>query len=101
MDPPIPSQARAIVVDASNENQLWVGVEVGGILHSVDAGQTWNIVRPGSNPDLHMIFPHTAKREVLYASTGYGRLDGIAEELEGNAGVFRSLDAGQSWDYVC
>ena len=44
----------------------------------------------GENPDLHMIFPHPEKPETLFASTGYGRLDGIAEMAEGNAGVFRS-----------
>jgi hypothetical protein len=37
---------------------------------------------------------------VLLASTGYGRLDGIAEMKEGNAGVFRSVDGGATWRYA-
>ena len=100
LEPPIPSQARAIVIDADNPDQLWVGVEVGGILHSVDGGDSWSVGCPGDNPDLHMIFPHPEKEGVLFASTGYGRLDGIAEMVEGNAGVFRSDDAGSTWKYV-
>ena len=100
LEPPIPSQARAIVIDDLDPDQLWVGVEVGGILHSVDGGNTWSVGCPGDNPDLHMIFPHPEKKGVLFASTGYGRLDGIAEMVEGNAGVFRSDDAGSSWNYV-
>ena len=35
-----------------------------------------------------------------FASTGYGRLDGVAEMVEGNAGVFRSEDGGNSWMYA-
>ena len=100
LEPPIPSQARAIVIDDLDPDLLWVGVEVGGILHSVDGGNNWTVGCPGDNPDLHMIFPHPDKRGVLFASTGYGRLDGIAEMVEGNAGVFRSDDAGSSWNYV-
>ena len=100
VDPPVASQARAIVADADNADVLWVGVEVGGIMYSDDAGTTWTFTAPGDNPDLHMIFPHPTKHGVLFASTGYGRLDGIAEMVEGNAGVFRSQDYGGNWDYV-
>ena len=89
LDPPIPSQARAIVIDSQNDQQIWVGVEVGGILHTQNGGESWVVGCPGENPDLHMIFPHPEKPETLFASTGYGRLDGIAEMAEGNAGVFR------------
>ena len=97
VDPPIPAAARALVVKG---DQLWVGVEVGGIAMSKDAGATWSVVLPGENPDLHMIFAHPAHTETLFASTGYGRLDGVAEMVEGNAGVFRSEDGGNSWMYA-
>jgi photosystem II stability/assembly factor-like uncharacterized protein len=97
LDPPLPASARALV--ASGE-QLWVGVEVGGIAVSNDAGETWSMVLPGDNPDLHMMFPHPEQPETIYASTGYGRLDGVAEMVEGNAGVFRSDDGGDTWVYA-
>ena len=97
LDPPIPSAARALVVKG---DQLWVGVEVGGIAISEDAGTTWSVVLPGDNPDLHMMFSHPEQPETLFASTGYGRLDGVAEMVEGNAGVFRSEDGGNSWIYA-
>ena len=100
LDPPIPSQARAIVIDSQNDQQIWVGVEVGGILHTQNGGESWVVGCPGENPDLHMIFPHPEKPGTLFASTGYGRLDGIAEMAEGNAGVFRSDNSGASWEYV-
>ena len=97
IDPPLPGQARAMVV---REQQLWVGVEVGGIMHSSDYGDTWQLTLPGDNPDIHMLFAHPNKPDTLFVSTGYGRLDGIADMVEGNAGVFRSDDGGSSWQYI-
>lgn len=100
VDPPLPGRARALVIDRDNPQRIWVGIEVGGILHTDDGGRTWRHCLPGDNPDLHMMYAHPAKPDVLYASTGYGRLDGIAEMIEGNAGVFRSDDGGVSWQYA-
>ena len=100
LNPPLPGRARAIVVDQTNPDRLWVGVEVGGMLRSDDAGATWQLNRPGENPDIHMLSAHPTNPRRLFVSTGYGRLDGVAEMVEGNAGVFRSDDAGASWQYA-
>lgn len=100
VEPPLPGRARALVIDAENSRRLWVGVEVGGIMRTDDGGENWELSLPGENPDLHMLYAHPEKPEVLFASTGYGRLDGVADMIEGNAGVFRSLDYGRSWQYV-
>jgi photosystem II stability/assembly factor-like uncharacterized protein len=77
-----------------------VGVEVGGVASTDDGGATWRVDLPGGNPDIHMMAAHPAKPEVLFASTGYGRIDGVAEMIEGNAGVFRSDDGGATWRYA-
>lgn len=100
LDPPLPPRARALVIDQQDPNRIWVGVEVGGIARSTDAGATWTVDLPGNNPDLHMLFAQPDQPQTLFASTGYGRFDGIAEEVEGNAGVFRSDDGGESWQYA-
>ncbi|ANK82406.1 MAG: hypothetical protein TEF_17625 [Rhizobiales bacterium NRL2] len=100
IDPPLPGRARAIVVDPDDPQRIAVGVEVGGIMLSEDRGRSWNLVMPGGNPDLHMMFADPAQPGVVYASTGYGRFDGIAEMVEGNAGVFRSDDGGRNWAYA-
>ena len=98
--PKLPGRARALVIDVEDSRRIWVGVEVGGIAHSEDTGNSWSFGLPGDNPDLHMMCAHPADRNVLFASTGYGRLDGVAEMVEGNAGVFRSDDSGVTWKYV-
>jgi len=100
VDPPLPGRARALVVDQSNSDRIWVGVEVGGILRTEDGGGSWQLNLPGENPDLHMMVAHPQRPDEIYASTGYGRLDGVAEMIEGNAGVFRSTDGGRSWTYI-
>ncbi len=100
VEPPLPGRARALVIDENDPDRIWVGVEVGGVARSTDGGQSWTVDLPGDNPDIHMMFAHPAEPGVLFISTGYGRFDGVAEELEGNAGVFRSDDYGESWQYA-
>lgn len=100
LDPPLPGRARAMVIDQADPDRMWVGVEVGGVARTEDRGATWTVDLPGDNPDLHVMCAHPAENDVLFASTGYGRFDHVAEELEGNAGVFRSDDGGRSWDYA-
>lgn len=100
LDPPLPARARALVVDQADPNRVWVGVEVGGVARTADGGETWIVDLPGRNPDLHMMCADPADRDVLFISTGYGRFDHIAQAAEGNAGVFRSDDAGATWNYA-
>ena len=100
LDPPLPGRARALVIDRDDPARLWVGVEVGGVMSTTDRGETWKLVMPGDNPDLHMMWAHPEEPSVLFASTGYGRFDGIAEMVEPNAGVFRSDDHGETWTYA-
>ena len=100
LTPPLPARARALVVDRENPRRIRLGVEVGGVMSSDDGGETWTLGLPGGNPDLHMMFAHPERPEILYASTGYGRVHGEAARVEGNAGVFRSDDRGATWRYV-
>ena len=98
--PRLPGRARALVIDRDDPRRIRVGVEVGGVMASDDGGETWRLVLPGNNPDLHMMCAHPERPSVLFASTGYGRLNGVAPMVEGNAGVFRSDDGGKSWAYA-
>ncbi|WP_119419991.1 WD40/YVTN/BNR-like repeat-containing protein [Desertibaculum subflavum] len=98
--PRLPGRARALVIDAEDPRRIRVGVEVGGVMASDDEGESWRLVLPGDNPDLHMMCAHPARPATLFASTGYGRLNGVAPMVEGNAGVFRSDDRGHTWRYA-
>jgi photosystem II stability/assembly factor-like uncharacterized protein len=97
--PPRPGRARAIVLDPTDPLRLVVGVEVGGVVVSEDGGRTWAMNRPGGNPDLHMIVAKPDQPGVLFASTGFGRID-RSEPMERRvAGMFRSDDHGKSWRF--
>ena len=100
VEPRLPGRARALIVDQDDPRRIRVGVEVGGIMSSDDGGESWRLDLPGQNPDIHMLSAHPARSAVLFASTGYGRLDGVAPMIEGNAGVFRSEDGGVNWTYA-
>ena len=73
--PPRPGRARSIVLDPADPQRLVVGVEVGGVVLSEDGGRTWTMNRPGGNPDLHNIVAKPDQPGVLFASTGFGRID--------------------------
>jgi len=98
--PRLPGRARTIVVDRADPKTLWVGVEVGGIVTTRNGGASWEVDQPGGNPDIHVMVAHPARPGVLFVTTGYGRIDGVAEMVEGNAGVYRSDDGGATWRYV-
>jgi photosystem II stability/assembly factor-like uncharacterized protein len=92
------SRALAIVVDETRPEHLWVGVEVGGILESSDGGVSWMLTLAGRNPDIHGLARDPVRSDVIYAATGYGRLDDN-DPME-QAGVYRSDDGGESWQYA-
>jgi photosystem II stability/assembly factor-like uncharacterized protein len=92
------SRALAIVVDETRPEHLWVGVEVGGILESADGGASWMLTLAGRNPDIHGLARDPVRSDVIYAATGYGRLDDN-DPME-QAGVYRSDDGGESWQYA-
>lgn len=102
---PLPGRARTIALDPEDEARWWVGVEVGGVVATVDAGVTWQVFTPGCppdvpvNPDIHQIVRHPALG-TLFASTGYGRMDASEPREQRSAGVFASDDGGKSWRYL-
>jgi photosystem II stability/assembly factor-like uncharacterized protein len=103
--PPEPACARSVALDPDRAGHWWVGVEVGGLLRTQDAGQTWTVELPGCppdvpvNPDIHTVVLHPGRR-VLFATTGYGRIDLSEPRDRRSAGVFASDDGGRSWRYL-
>ncbi len=92
------SRALAIVLDDARPEHFWVGVEVGGIVETSDAGASWMFTLAGRNPDIHGLARDPARPDVIYAATGYGRLD--PNDPDEPAGVYRSDDGGESRAYA-
>ena len=69
-----------------NPDAIYAGVEVGGVVGSADKGKTWKDLREGIHLDIHTLLSAPGNDDVLHAATGRG--------------MFRSLDAGESWEAV-
>jgi photosystem II stability/assembly factor-like uncharacterized protein len=86
--PPRPwtSHVRAIALSHTDPELVVVGIELGGILRSIDGGETWQDQRPGAQPDCHSLCAHPEAPELIYEA--------------GGGGFARSTDFGDSWESV-
>jgi photosystem II stability/assembly factor-like uncharacterized protein len=83
--PPRPwtSHVRWIAPSPHEADLLLVGIELGGLMRSTDAGRSWQDHRPGAQPDVHSLAWHP-------------QVPGRAYEAGGGGAAF-STDAGESW----
>jgi photosystem II stability/assembly factor-like uncharacterized protein len=83
--PPRPwtSHVRWIAPSPHESDLLLVGIELGGLMRSIDGGETWSDHRPGAQPDVHSLAWHP-------------RVPGRAYEA-GGGGAAWSDDGGESW----
>ena len=83
--PPRPwtSHVRWIAPSPHDGDLILVGIELGGLMRSTDAGATWQDHRPGAQRDVHSLAWHPRAR-------------GRAYEAGGGGAAF-SQDAGETW----
>jgi photosystem II stability/assembly factor-like uncharacterized protein len=84
--PPRPwtSHVRWIAPNPHDADLLLVGIELGGLMRSVDGGVSWQDHRPGAQRDVHSLAWHP-------------RTKGRAYEA-GGGGAAWSKDGGESWE---
>ena len=78
---------RGIAPSARAPGTVYAAVEVGGVIGTVDRGDSWAELREGLQPDVHSLACVPGEPDTLYAATGVG--------------FYRSLDAGLSWEAAC
>lgn len=85
--PPRPDthHVRWIEVDPHEPERLYVGIELGALILSDDAGGTWRERPEGSRRDNHSLATHPEEHGRVYSAAG----DGYAE----------STDGGESWHH--
>ena len=83
--PPRPwtHHTRWITPHAADPSILYVGIELGGVMRSTDAGQTWEDRKPGAYTDSHAIRVHHGTTQRVYEAAGQG--------------VAMSDDEGETW----
>lgn len=69
----------------SDPHTLLVGIEVGGLLKSTDAGHTFQVIR-GMDDDVHRIVINPLNPDQIYIATGVG--------------MYMTADAGKTWEQL-
>jgi photosystem II stability/assembly factor-like uncharacterized protein len=84
--PPRPwtHHVRTIALHPSDPDWLAVGIELGGVMRSLDAGSSWLDHNPQAYSDAHQLLTHPGAPDRIYEVAGQG--------------VARSEDRGESWN---
>jgi photosystem II stability/assembly factor-like uncharacterized protein len=78
-------RVTAILIDPVDHRHVWAGLEVDGVRHSQDGGDTWEVVGGGiTDPDIHNLAITVGPPKTVFTVT--------ARE------VFRSTDDGATWE---
>jgi photosystem II stability/assembly factor-like uncharacterized protein len=95
--PPRPwtSHVRWVQPDPNVAERLFVGIELGGVLRSLDGGQTWEDRKDGGQHDCHTLAAHRRAPGRVYEAAG----GGYAESTDGGAS-WRHLDEGLTRRYT-
>jgi hypothetical protein len=94
--PPRPwtHHVRWIAPDPHAAERLLVGIELGGLMYSEDAGASFTDHRPGAKRDTHFIAWHPTAEGLAYQSAG----DGAARSRDGGL-TWEPVDAGRDLRY--
>jgi photosystem II stability/assembly factor-like uncharacterized protein len=94
----IGGRIRAILIDRTNTNRIWLGSVSGGIWKSADAGASWSPVNDFmGNLSISSLVMDPTDANILYAGTGEGFYN--ADAVRG-AGIFKSTDGGATWSQL-
>ena len=82
--PPRPwtHHVRTIALHPTDPDSLVVGIELGGVMRSLDGGSTWIDHNPQAHSDAHQLLTHPLAPDRLYEAAGQG--------------IARSEDRGES-----
>ncbi len=78
-------RVTALAIDPTNSQNVWMGLEVDGVRHSSDGGETWVSVNGAiPNPDVHNVAVAGGLHKTVFVVV--------------NNDVFTSTDDGETWE---
>jgi photosystem II stability/assembly factor-like uncharacterized protein len=85
--PPRPwtHHVRTIALHPTDPDWLAVGIELGGVMRSLDGGSSWIDHNPQAHSDAHQLLSHPRAPDRLYEAAGQG--------------IARSEDRGETWEH--
>ncbi len=95
--PAIQPHIRCIAIAPSNSKKICLAAQVGGVLISDDAGQSWTDVGDPIDRDVHSVLFDPSDGSILYAATGGGENFPDPTPPPKGRPLYRSSDGGQSW----
>jgi photosystem II stability/assembly factor-like uncharacterized protein len=86
-----PTRTIAMAIDPAHPDHLYVALEVGGVIRSLDAGESWQTINDGLAPnvgrlDLHGIQVSAARPDTVFISV--------------REGMLYSRNRGEGWDSI-
>ncbi|MEC7657301.1 MAG: hypothetical protein VX416_13205 [Pseudomonadota bacterium] len=103
-----PSRTVRMCLDPSNPDEVYAGVEVGGLVRSLDAGETWEDIGGGL---LDLAQQEHLKSQIGSDTKTEGMMDTHATTISASRpgtlihatrmGLFRSDDKGETWTEIC
>lgn len=81
---PYTHHVRWIQPDLHEENRIYAGIELGGVMKSEDKGETWEDRKPGSQYDCHTLTMTPLAKGRIYEAAG--------------GGFSESKDGGKTWE---
>jgi photosystem II stability/assembly factor-like uncharacterized protein len=77
-------RVTGIAIDPTNRNNVWMGIEVDGVRHSADRGETWKTIgNTIPNPDVHNVLVVEGPPKTIIVVV--------------NRDIFTSIDEGATW----
>ena len=82
-----------------NQFTFYMGTSGGGLWKTIDGGLSWNNISDGyfESPSIGSIDVFQSNPDIIYVGTGS---DGIRSNVIVGKGVYKSLDAGKSWEFI-
>jgi hypothetical protein len=88
------------LVAGGKEQELWAGTIGGGLFHSTNGGETWDLVRSmWDHPDRKKFFGGGAEVPGIHSVLVHPNDPNDLRVGISIGGVWRSKDAGMTWDY--
>jgi photosystem II stability/assembly factor-like uncharacterized protein len=90
--PPHLAHTKFLTMDREHTDTIYAGVEQGALFKTIDGGATWRELTHFSKPtdwtyrDVHLLTVHPDNSAELYLTTGLG--------------LYRSADAGETWELI-
>lgn len=78
-----PPDLNSIAFNPRDHRQIFVGIEVGGVMKSADEGASWVELTNGLHKDIHCLAINYYNPKIIFAATG--------------GGLYRTVSAGELW----